>query len=95
MKKIYTSKLGLKFAIDPIQKPCADDVVFFTPNEYEWIRQQNLSSDEFKALWMLKRDDFRYNPIPVKDETEAARLARVYGDVIIERLKGNNNKEKE
>lgn len=86
--KIYTSKLGLKFAISAVQRPMKDGVIFITQREMDWIKEQNLEPEEFKALWLLKSEDHRYDPIPERAETEAQKLANEYAPKIIDKLKG-------
>lgn len=91
--KVYTSKLGLRFAISPTHRPAEDGVVFFQQNEYTWILDQKLTPEEFSCLWHLKRDDFCYNPIPEKEETEASKLAQKYGNIIMNSLRGRQGEE--
>lgn len=90
--KVYKSKLGLRFCIAPFQAPLKkcpetlEDIVTFSEAEWDWIKSQNLKPEEFKVLWSLKKDDFRYNPIPSEQKTgpEWAKL-------IINQLKGRND----
>lgn len=87
--KIFTSKLGLKFSISAVPRPGEGDVVFFTEEEWIWIKSKGLSPEEFKCLWYLKKEDFRYNPIPEREDKRAEDLAKKYASEIIGKLKGS------
>lgn len=84
--KVYTSKDGYRFRIVDFHHPAEGDIVHFTRAEYEWIKAKKLSSDEFKVIYMLKAGDYTYDPADV-DLTEAQRLAKKYGNVIISALR--------
>lgn len=86
--KTYKSKLGLEFRVVGFHRPADGSVVYFTENEYAWIKDQGLRPEEFKAIWCLKKDDYTYNPIP-EVPIEQKTLAQKYGDEIINDLKRN------
>lgn len=86
--KVYVSKKGRKFGITNAHRPSEGDVVFFTRAEFDWMKSQNLAPDEFEALWLLKRDDFRYNPIPQEETDKAIGMAEEYCMKIRAKLMG-------
>lgn len=85
--KVYVSKLGLRFGITAVNRPKEDDVVFFTQAEYDWVKQQNLDSDSFAALYKLKSLDHTYDPRPPEALSAPAALADKYGPSIREMLR--------
>lgn len=82
MDKIYESKLGYKFSISPIAKPCSSDVVYFTQAEFDWMK--SLSPAEFAIIWNMKKENFRYDPIPEEEKAEGQKLAEKYCPQIID-----------
>lgn len=93
--KIYKSKLGLKFSISTTHLPEKDGVVFFRHDEWDWIKKQELSPEEFKVIWDLKKDDYQYNPVPKKEKDEASVMADRYCEEIKAMLKLGGAKTKE
>ena len=88
MNKIYTSKKNRKFAISNGVKPPDGDVVFFTKREFDWCKQQNLDADQFETIWLLKRDDFRYDPIPEEEKIHSVNIGVRYAQEIQQMLRG-------
>jgi hypothetical protein len=86
--KTYKSKEGLQFRISQNPLPHDGEIVYFTSKEYEWIKQQGLSSDEFRVLWLMKKDDFRYNPIPESEIEKSSSIGIRYAQEIKKMLKG-------
>ena len=86
--KTYKSKEGLQFRISEFPLPNEGEIVHFTKTEWEWIKSQNLSSDEFRVLWLMKREDYTYNPIPKSDIEKAKSIGVRYAEEIKEMLKG-------
>ena len=86
--KTYKSKEGLQFRISPNHLPSDGEIVYFTANEYEWIKQQGLNSDEFRVLWLMKKEDFRYNPIPESEIDKSCSIGIRYAQEIKRMLKG-------
>jgi hypothetical protein len=91
--KTYKSKEGLQFRISQAPLPNDGEIVYFTQAEYDWIKEQKLSSDEFKVLWLFKKDDFRYCPIPTKEIEESCSVGVRYARQIKDMLKGRSSEE--
>lgn len=85
MSKIYKSKAGYQFSISPIAKPCSGDVVYFTQAEFDWMKK--LSPAEFAIIWNMKKENFRYDPIPEEEKAEGQKLAEKYCPEIMEEIK--------
>jgi len=86
--KIYKSKSGKPFYISKFPAPIKDDIVTFTENEFQWMKDQCLTSDQFDFLWMAKKEDFRYPVIPQQEENKAQTIADKYCTEIINMYKG-------
>lgn len=86
--KTYKSKEGLQFRISEFPLPGEGEIVYFTKTEWEWMKSQALSSDEFRVLWLMKKDDYTYNPIPKSDIEKANSIGIRYAEEIKEMLKG-------
>lgn len=86
--KTYKSKEGLQFRISQNPLPCDGEIVYFTQAEYDWIKEQKLSSDEFRVLYLMKKDDFRYCPIPQEEIEKSEELGVKYAQQIKQMLMG-------
>jgi hypothetical protein len=83
----YKSKSGRKFLITKYPIPSKGDLVYFTQDEWEWMKEQKLRSEEFDALWEFKKDDHTYQMIPDKDNAVGKTLADNYVPAILEEIK--------
>ena len=63
--------------------------MYFTQREFDWMKSQNLSPEHFETLWLLKRDDFRYDPIPEEEKLQSANIGVRYAQEIKQMLRGN------
>jgi len=87
MNRTYKSKAGLLFHIG-IPAPFKENTVTFSPEEFSWLKDKNLSLDEFAFLWNAKRDDFRYEMIPSQETIKSEKISDKYASEIINQLKG-------
>jgi hypothetical protein len=85
--RVYTSQAGCRFAIVPISRPSLEGIVFFSSAEFDWLRAQNLSPEEFKVVWALKRDNHEYSPVPEEVIARAITVAQSTAADIISMLK--------
>lgn len=85
--KIYKSKEGLQFRISTISMPSDGHIVYFTQAEFDWIKSQNLGPNEFRFLWLSKKEDHLYQIIPEVDLNAAAQLANKYVPGILKEIK--------
>lgn len=92
-EKVYTSKLGLKFAISQFNKPASGDVVFFTQSEFDWIKKQDLKPEEFQFLWLSKKENHLYSPVPEQSQEEHKNIGLQIASEIIKQLKGEKPNE--
>ena len=92
-QKIYTSKLGLKFAITQFNKPAIGDVVFFTQTEFDWIKEQNLKPEEFRFLWLSKKENYLYQIFPEEAQEAQKNIGLQIAGEIIKQLKGEKPNE--
>ena len=91
-QKTYV-KAGLRFRISELNKPAEDGVVYFTQDEFLWMKEQvPFGEEEFKCLYGLKKDNYQYNCIPVNDKPLGARLAEQYAPGIIKEIRARNAK---
>ncbi len=86
ISKIYVSKENLRFRITDFHRPNEGGIVHFTRLEYEYLKSQKLTPEEFKVVYMLKMNDYTYDPSP-EDPMESKRLAKTYGNKIIGSLR--------
>lgn len=88
--KIYR-RAGKAFGIYPLEKPPieyqGETIVFFTEECFSWMKEKLISDDEFLWLWNMKREDFRYNPIPEEEYKNGKEIAEKYVGEIIRSLK--------
>lgn len=89
--KIYKSQLGLSFSIVPYPRQSEGDVVFFTKEEFDYIKIKKFTPEEFKFAWDMKRKDCNFQVITPEEkkeiQTEAQKLAQFYVPQILQRLK--------
>lgn len=89
--KTYKSKLGKEFRIVNMTKPREGEVVFFTHEEWAWIKDQNLSSEEFDWLWKAKYEDHRHEIITKTVIAEKQKFAVEMCEKIKAMLRGNKS----
>lgn len=93
--KVYTSKEGLRFGISVTPKPAEGDVVFFTGEEFDWIKKQGFNAAEFKFCWESKKENHLWSPIPEVTKHLKNEMAVRYSNEIINSLKGKQAVEPE
>jgi len=86
--KTYKSKSNKQFKIGKFHAPFHMDVVTFTEEEFQWMKDQHLTTDQFDFLWLAKKENFRYPIIPDKHIEESEKVSDKYSREIIELLKG-------
>lgn len=85
-KDPYKSKLGRLFRIAKICKPREGEVVFFSEDEWIWIKAQDLNSEQFDLLWRFKYEDYRHEIITESIRAEQKEIAKKYSTAILESL---------
>lgn len=90
--KTYKNKSGREFRITPQPRPAEGSVVYFTQEEFTWMKGQNISTEEFEYLWLLKREDHRAQIMPEVSEKEKSTASK-YCEAIREMLSKNKVSE--
>ncbi len=80
--KIYSLKSGKRISISPMPRPREGDVVFFTKEEWAYIKAMGWTDEHKLFLWNAKYDNFRYPIIPEKGLTEAGMGARYCREIL-------------
>jgi hypothetical protein len=97
--KTYKSKSGKEFRISKFPKEKEGEIVYFTEDEFMWLKSNNVSPEEFNFIHNAKLLDFRFEIITKQEEekkiSNAKMLADKYATPIIERLKHGIEEEKE
>lgn len=79
--RVYTLKSGKQIAFSTFPKPREGSVVFFTNEEWAYIRAQGFTAAHKDFLWDQKYRDFRYPIIPEKGLTEPEVAAKYLADI--------------
>ena len=90
--KTYKNKSGREFRITPQPRLADGNIVYFTQEEFTWMKQQNISTEEFEYLWLLKRDDCNAQIMPEISEKEKTTASK-YCEAIREMLSKNKSLE--
>lgn len=86
-ENIKISKEGLKFGVHAFKRPGDPETVWFTEQEFSWLKAQRLSSEEFRVIWNMKMENWNYDIIPQeKDIPEGLMLANKYVPEIIKEI---------
>lgn len=87
------SKENLKYDVTHIERPFSNGVVYFTYAEMKWIKNNVKNHEEFKCLWLLKKDFYPYCVIPLtqQDVSVTKDVAKEYTTAIINQLRGVKN----
>lgn len=72
--RIYTLKSGRKIAFSPFARAREGEVVFFSWEEWSYIRQRGFSHAVKDYLWEQKSKNPRYPVLPEKGLTEPAKV---------------------
>lgn len=74
IQKLY-EKFGKKFGISIMPQQGTDDHVMFSSDEWLWLKDQNLTQEQFDYIWNTKRQDFRAQIIPDEHQVKGKTLA--------------------
>lgn len=89
--KTYTSKGGLKFKISEVPHPFViengEPIIFITGAEFDHLKSQNLTTEEFKTVWECRRMIYDSRILPESKELDCQKWARTIGQEIIDDLK--------
>lgn len=89
--KIYKSKSGKQFKIGKFPAPFHMDAVTFTQEEFDWMKAQKLTPEQFDFLWNAKKENHNYPMIPTQDVEKQANMGFVWAGKIIDDLNGIKN----
>lgn len=79
-------KSGRKISFSNLPRPREGDVVYFTQDEWRYIKEKKFSHLHKDYLWEQKHRNFRYEIIPKGWLTEPG-VAATYLESILERIK--------
>lgn len=75
--KVYES-YGLKYGITKFPRPTHNGVVYFTQSQFDYLKANKCSREEFEYLWKMKKADWSFDFIPQEVKNEALKLANKY-----------------
>ena len=59
-EKIYES-YGLKFGISKFARPGTADCIWFTQGQYDYLKDNKATREEFEYLWKMKKADWAFD----------------------------------
>lgn len=72
-----------------------DGIVYFSEEEFDFIKSKRLTAEEFDYCWRLKLEDWKAQIIPDDEKNKALQLAKKYLPNIIGILKGQKSQEEQ
>lgn len=79
---VYQLKSGKKFSISRFPKPREGEVVYFTEEEWTYIREQRFTHAHKDFLWEAKSRNHQYSIVPEKGLTEPETAIRYCREIL-------------